>query len=277
MIFIIDLQVVAVAGVGDPGHKLYSLLFHGLLRTTVFVDCIHFQLGAHLLDLCGLLFELRGESCHFLLQFLHFLVLFEKFIEQHRVHLVVANGVGLAFFVEHHQVGICFRYVLGDQTELPAPLGVVLVVEGNRLESQNSLARLIHRFNIVLESPRRGLSAKPTRKIDSHWEIIGVNRRFKDIADIEAVAHVPTEGADTDHVVGCIDEEPAFVPSAMLSLPVLLASALTTNCGVIAPRVIGFQRSSPNSCIGVAPGVLAALLPSFYCFEERGPTEYAVL
>ena len=48
----------------------------------------HFELGAHLLDLRGLLFELRGQNFHsFLLlgdgglQFLDFLVLFEEFIE----------------------------------------------------------------------------------------------------------------------------------------------------------------------------------------------------
>ena len=65
-----------------------------------------FKLGAHLLDLSCLLFELRSENLHlFLLQghsrfqvsdtgllFLDFFVLFEEFIEQHHVHRIIAHG-----------------------------------------------------------------------------------------------------------------------------------------------------------------------------------------
>ena len=62
----------------------------------------HFNLGAHFLDLRGLLFQLGRERLYFplllsnrslqlVLQPFHFSVLFEKFIEQHRVDLLVAD------------------------------------------------------------------------------------------------------------------------------------------------------------------------------------------
>ena len=173
---------------------------------------------------------------------------FEELIEQHRVHLVIAHGVGVSFFVERHQVGICFRHLLGDQTELPAPVGVVLVVEGNRLESQNGLAGLIHRFDIVLESPRRGLSAEPSPKIDSHWKVIGVNRRFKDIADIEAVAHVLTSDADTDHVVGCSDVGAGVCAQRDAVAASAIGECAITDGRVVAAVVVQTARSRRQPC-----------------------------
>ena len=93
-----------------------------------------FKLGAHFLDLRGLLFELRGEDFHSFLQlrdspllFLRFAflfvrfaalllrraVLFEEFIEQHRVHRLVADSVDLAFSIARHQIGIHLFHILG--------------------------------------------------------------------------------------------------------------------------------------------------------------------
>ena len=54
-----------------------------------------FNLRAHLLNLRGLLFELRREDSHSLLQLLDFAVFFEELIEQHRVHRFVAYRVRL--------------------------------------------------------------------------------------------------------------------------------------------------------------------------------------
>jgi hypothetical protein len=44
-----------------------------------------------------------------LLQFLYFTMFLEKFIKQHRVHCVVADGVWFSFFIAHYQARIdCF-------------------------------------------------------------------------------------------------------------------------------------------------------------------------
>jgi hypothetical protein len=68
---------------------------------------IYFNLRAHFLDLRGLLFKLgreglnfplllRNRSLELVLQPFHFAVFFEEFIEQHRIHLVVADGIRLS-------------------------------------------------------------------------------------------------------------------------------------------------------------------------------------
>src|SRR5262249_24552580 len=60
-------------------------------------------------ELCTDLFQSRGEGFNLLLQpgnrralFLPRLVLFEKFVQQHCVHRVVADGVRFSFLVTHH-------------------------------------------------------------------------------------------------------------------------------------------------------------------------------
>ena len=51
-------------------------------------------------------------------------MLFEKLVEQHRVHRFVANGVRLALFVASHQIGIYFFHLLGHQAELRDAVGI---------------------------------------------------------------------------------------------------------------------------------------------------------
>jgi hypothetical protein len=61
-----------------------------------------FKAVAHLL-------QARSELFNLLLQFLYFTMFPEKFIKQHRVHCVVADGVWFSFFIAHYQARIgCF-------------------------------------------------------------------------------------------------------------------------------------------------------------------------
>src|SRR5436309_10228022 len=57
---------------------------------------VRFNSSVHVLDLNGLLSKLRGEICHSSLQLLHFAMLLEKLVKQHRVNLVVAYRVDFA-------------------------------------------------------------------------------------------------------------------------------------------------------------------------------------
>src|SRR5438094_7835083 len=66
----------------------------------------HFNFGAHFLDERFLLFQFCFESVIFLWLPLHSAVLFEKFIEQHRVHRFVADGEDYPFTVTHHPIGM---------------------------------------------------------------------------------------------------------------------------------------------------------------------------
>ena len=51
-------------------------------------------------------------------QGLHFLVLFEKLVEQHDIHRLVADGGDVTLRVMGHQIGIHLRYLLGHEAEL---------------------------------------------------------------------------------------------------------------------------------------------------------------
>jgi hypothetical protein len=72
------------------------------------------------------------------LKFLYLAVLFEKLIEQHRVHRVVAKGVNLALLIAHYQILTHVRRIFGDQAKLPSACWGVLVLERNRLKCKNS-------------------------------------------------------------------------------------------------------------------------------------------
>ena len=56
-------------------------------------------------------------------------MLFEKLIEQHRVHRLVAHRVRFSFFVGQHQRWIHLCDFFGNQTKLRRAFGVRLVVE----------------------------------------------------------------------------------------------------------------------------------------------------
>jgi hypothetical protein len=58
-----------------------------------------FKLCTHFLDLCSRFFHGCDETCHRRFQLLSLFVLFEKFIEQHRVDQFVADAFRLAFVV----------------------------------------------------------------------------------------------------------------------------------------------------------------------------------
>ena len=94
-----------------------------------------FKLCADLLEFRCLLFELRGENLYslFLLRDSRFLLCnyrielsdmrllvvdfamrLKEFVEQHRVHLIVANAVDFAVLVAHHQVGIHLGDLFGN-------------------------------------------------------------------------------------------------------------------------------------------------------------------
>ena len=82
---------------------------------------------------------------------------FEKLVEQHRVHLLVAHAVGLSIFVAHDQVGVYLFHFLGHKAKLRAPAGSIFffVAERNRLKRKERLARFADRFDLLF-IPGRG-------------------------------------------------------------------------------------------------------------------------
>jgi hypothetical protein len=75
------------------------------------------NLRCHFLQTCSKRFNLPLQTCNSRFQFLDFAMFFEEFVEQHRVHLLIANRFGLAVRIASHQIGIHFSYLLGDQAK----------------------------------------------------------------------------------------------------------------------------------------------------------------
>ena len=95
-------------------------------------------------------------------------MLFQKLVEQHRVHRFVAHCFWLTFGISRHQIGIDVRYFLGNQAELQSARSIdfFLVPEADRLERENSLTGFIHRFDVVFDAPSRSECAYLIIRID---------------------------------------------------------------------------------------------------------------
>src|SRR6266705_800546 len=99
-------------------------------------------------------------------------MLLEELVQQHRVHRFVADRVGLPLAVSSHQVRVDLFHLLGHKAELRDAVRVklVLVTEGYRFERENRFARLVHRFDCILESLRGNDSAELTLRVDNNTD-----------------------------------------------------------------------------------------------------------
>ena len=86
-----------------------------------------FKLGAHVLQAHSKRVNLLLLSRNHCPLLLYFAVLFEKLVEQHRVHRFVAHSVRFSFFIGQHQRRIHFRNFFG--AKLGYLLDVAFVVE----------------------------------------------------------------------------------------------------------------------------------------------------
>src|SRR5262249_47736004 len=93
-----------------------------------------------------------------------FAMLFEEFVQEHRVHRFVANAVHFSLSIAKHEIRVYLCYVLGYEAELRSAIRINLlfVPEGNWFEGENRFAGIVHRSDLVLESLRRGRGAKLT-------------------------------------------------------------------------------------------------------------------
>ena len=181
--------------------RIEALLIENRFRCGV----AHFELGAHSLKTrCqGFDFLLLFRELRF--QFLDFAVLFEELVEQHRVDLLVAHRVNLAFLVAHYQVGVHLGYFFGDQTKLRWAFLVVFVAKSHRFERQERFAGAVHRLDLLFEPPRRAQRAELADGVYHDWYRVGNCRCHPaNVANKATVAHVFTgkESADADDVSG---------------------------------------------------------------------------
>src|ERR1044072_4081745 len=148
------------------------------------------DLVIHGLDFRVEIFQSRGKILLLLRDFrfelLDLLVLFEELIEQHRVHRVVANAVGLSEFIADDQVWINFRYFFGNQSELWSAIVVALVVERHRFERKDGIAVFRHRVNVLFESLRRANRSELAVGVDHDRNRRSAGARPEDAIDKSA-------------------------------------------------------------------------------------------
>src|SRR4029453_3778936 len=144
----------------------------------------HLNLGAHFLDLGRLLFELGNHCLHLVFQLgngcllcLDFFVFFEELVEQHHVDVVVADGLGFSFLVQHYQVRIHLCYFFSNQ----APTGhvdwVALVVEGHWSKRKDCFTALAHGLDVLLVPSRGRGRTKLVVRVNTYWHSCGANGR----------------------------------------------------------------------------------------------------
>ncbi len=192
------------------------------------------------------------------LQFLDFLVLFEELIEQHVVDLLVVDGRDFTILAVHHELGIHFGDLLGDQTILHRAFPVAVEFEGYWLEPVQRFAGLVHRLNVVFDAPgRRVEGAHHVKLIHIYWYLgRGVaNRLAEDAADeagvIEGSKRTVTRCADRDAVIDAWSQTGAGLVTdsdVRITVYVVIECVITDRCvkgarcvekhGVIAHRVI---------------------------------------
>ena len=167
-------------------------------------------------DLCLELLLLLSDGRFLLrrsgLQVLNCTVLFEEFVEQHRIHRVVANRIDPAFIVGYHQVGVCLGHFLGNQTKLRRASAVTFVVKRYRLERQDRFAGPFHRLNLVLEPARRASRAELAEVGHNDWRRGGALGSYTvNVADPGGAADVITAVTDSDNVTGRADSDAGLI------------------------------------------------------------------
>ena len=129
---------------------------------------------------------------------------FEEFIKQHRVHSLIADRAELALGVMGHQVRVHLCHLLGYEAELRdaqlVQLG--LVMKSHRTQSKEHVTGSGHVGDVGLESARGEKDAQLAIIV----HITGASTRpdclTRNAADVAAVAHVRTCGADRNNVSG---------------------------------------------------------------------------
>src|SRR6266853_2760801 len=236
----------------------------------------HLDLGAHLLDFRRLFFECCSESCHTLFQFPHFpllleesLMLFEKLVEQHRVHCFIADGVEVPLSVMGHQVGVHLRHLLGYQAELwdARLIQLGLVMEGDGTQGQERLTGSGHVGDVPLESARGEKDPQLTLVIHVTGGATRADRLPRDTPDVAAVAHVRTTyPTDTDNIIGGGDA----VAGARAYCDVATASCDVGEASIPDGRVVYAGGVAPERADAIGRVLKAGGVAAERCIADSG-------
>src|SRR6516165_6876400 len=116
-------------------------------------------------------------------------MLFEEFVQQHRVDRLIANGNDCALLVARHQIRVHSGHILGDETKIRRARGIdlLLVAEADRFKREKRFAGLINGLDVLLVASRGDLEAKFTASAYSNKDAVSLRRRA-DVSDAGNVA-----------------------------------------------------------------------------------------
>ena len=155
-------------------------------------------------------------------------MLLEEFIEQHGVHLIVANTVGFTFFVAHDQIRIPLVDVFGHKSELRCAcrINVFLVAERHRPKSKEaSLALSIGWISSLNRADEVVVPSLPLELMRTAIPLGDVEVAMFPIKQLSSTLS-PMTPAPIQITLSAIETAlPASNPMAMLLRPVVLPRA----------------------------------------------------
>ena len=174
-------------------------------------------------------------------------MLFEEFIQQHRVYLLVADRFRLALGIASHEIGIHLGHFLSNQAKGKRLRGVILLVvaEAHWFERIERFTGFLHRLDVAFIPARRDVTpAKSSAHGYGNRVRIRPNNGLHvgvDVADKAMVTHVRAfhVRADTDDVTCCGN---------------VAAGSLAQGYVVVAAGV-EIERNAPKGRVFVAGGV----------------------
>jgi len=225
------------------------------------------DLRCHLLQTRSQRFDLRLLARNSRFQFLDFTMLFEKLVQQHRVHGIVANSLEFAVAVAFDQIrAYLFDFLCNEsKAKRTRAFNLRLVAKAHWPETVNGFAGLFHGSDFILETARRYLGTEFTVGINVNR--LGPARLIPDIPDVTAIAHVLTADtvADTDNVIGRGDTVASFIAQGRVMVAAGVVGQRSTTTGrVVTPGGVTEKGQTTRSRIAASGGVRTQ------CFKTVG-------
>jgi hypothetical protein len=242
------------------------------------------ELCVHFLDLRCLFVETRSElrkcrlevlllvrdrrfqfsDCRLLC--LHLAVLFEKLVEQHRVHHLVAHAFQLAFIVAIHQSGVHFFHLLGDQakSERLRRIKLLFKTEADRLKQVKRLTRRGKGFDVLLVTLRRNNSSMSKSAVaESDCDVIvnacaKILRQRVHIADPGGIAYpnYPKHIRADAEIAAARDVEAGVITVGRVGVAGEVNKRINTGGRVVAAVGVAKERLPTNGRVVVALGIM---------------------
>src|SRR5215211_1791783 len=192
------------------------------------------------------------------LLFLNLFVLLEKLIQQHRVDLLIPYGLDLAFLIVTDQIRVHLLDVFRDEPEHWRAFGIKLffVAKADRLEREEHFTRLIHRFDLFLESARGSECPDLIVGIDVDHAAIGHRRvNVANTGRVTLARNAKDARADTNIAVASSQAEAGITAQSRVAVAGRVTESERSNGRVRGAGGVKKERLNTGGRVAVAGGV----------------------